>query len=190
VTLAEMARDSRFALAPGDFVEIVDDDYVLWNRALPLLRVDNVDAQGTRIALQGTPATNVGQDPGKHPLLRRWDQKAGDPKKGGLELRDGAAVIREAHGDAGWMLLEDGVQIQFVKTEPESHFETGDYWLIPARTITEDVIWPKSDGAPAALPPAGPEHYFAPLAIVKFNNKEILETVADCRLKIKTQVSF
>src|SRR4029077_10931314 len=140
VTLGDPPRDSHAELAPGDMVEIVDDDYVLQNRAEPLLQVESVDAGGTLVTLQGVPATKVGQYKHKHPLLRRWDQKAGNPKKGGLEMRNGAALIREGVADADWLMLEDGVQIQFVKTDPPSHFSTGDYWLIPARTATGDVL--------------------------------------------------
>jgi hypothetical protein len=189
VTLGDPARDSRADLAPGDWVEIVDDTYALRNRAEPLLLVDNVDAGGTLVTLKGVPAGAVGQDKSKHPLLRRWDQKAGNPKKGGLELSNGAALIREGVGDAEWMMLEDGVQIQFVKTDPPSHFSTGDYWLIPARTATGDVIWPQIKDKPAALRPRGPEHHYAPLAIVEFNKEGQLKLVGDCRPKIKREVS-
>jgi hypothetical protein len=146
-----------------------------------------VDAGGTLVTLTGT--SKVGLDRSKHPLLRRWDQKAGNPKKGGLELRNGAALIPEGIGDAGWVMLEDGVQIQFVKTDPKSHFFTGDYWLIPARTATGDIMWPKSKEKPAPLRPHGPEHYFAPLAIVEFNQEGQLKRIGDCRPKIKREVS-
>ena len=188
VTLGESARDGRGAVTAGDLVEIVDDVYVLQNRAEPLLSVASVDEGGTVVTLQGTPASNVGQDPTQHPLLRRWDQKAGNPQHGGSELRNGAAVIREGVGDMNWMILEDGVQVQFVKTDPPSHFSTGDYWLIPARTATGDVVWPQSKDKPASLRPHGPHHYFAPLAIVEFGNEGRLKLVGDCRTKVKREV--
>jgi hypothetical protein len=189
VTLGDPPKDSRAELAPGDMVEIVDDGYVLQNCAEPLLEVESVDAGGTLVTLKGTPASKVGQHKNKHPLLRRWDQKAGNPKKGGLEMRNGAALIREGVADTDWMMLEDGVQIQFVKTDPPSHFSTGDYWLIPARTATGDVMWPQSKDKPAPLRPNGPEHHFAPLAIVEFNKDGQLKLVGDCRPKIKREFS-
>jgi hypothetical protein len=42
----------------------------------------------------------------------------------------------------------------------------GDYWIIPARTITRDVEWPGPVSAPQFLPPHGIVHHYAPLAIV------------------------
>jgi hypothetical protein len=120
--------------------------------------------------------------------LRRWDQKSGDSKRGGLTLRDGAALIVEGTAESGWVTLEDGVQIQFQKTDPPSHFATGDYWLIPARTATGDVIWPQRNDRPAAVRPRGPEHHFAPLALVEFDREGQLKTVGDCRSKIKPQI--
>jgi len=190
VTLGDPPRDSRADLAPGDWVEIIDDTYTLQNRAEALLQVENVDAGGTLVTLKGVPSSTVGQDPNQHPLLRRWDQKAGNPQKGGLELSGGAALIREGVGDAEWLMLEDGVQIQFMKTDPPSHFSTGDYWLIPARPATGDVIWPQMNDKPAPLRPHGPQHHFAPLAIVEFNKEGQLKLLGDCRPKIKREVSF
>jgi len=190
VTLGDPPRDSRADLAPGDWVEIVDDAYTLHNRAEALLMVENVDAGGTLVTLKGVPASTVGQDPTRHPLLRRWDQKAGNSQKGGLELSGGAALIREGVGDAEWLMLEDGVQIQFMKTDPPSHFSTGDYWLIAARPATGDIVWPQSNGKPAALRPHGPQHHFAPLAIVEFNKDGQLKLIGDCRPKIKREVSL
>jgi hypothetical protein len=190
VTLGDPAKDSHADLAPGDWVEIVDDTYALENRAEALLVVENVDAGGTLVTLKGVPVSTVGRDPSQHPLLRRWDQKTGNPKRGGLELRGGAALIREGVGDSEWMMLEDGVQIQFVKTDPPSYFSTGDYWLIPARTATGDIIWPRANDKPAPSRPHGPKHHFAPLAIVEFNKDGQLCLVGDCRPKIKREVSL
>jgi hypothetical protein len=110
-------------------------------------------------------------------LLRRWDHRAGDPKKNGLELVEGAASIKEDK----WLNLEDGIQVWFsspnVNTE-NNFYRTGDYWLIPARTATGNVQWPQSANDPAAIPPHGVEHHYAPLMIIDENKKE------DCRRKI------
>jgi hypothetical protein len=188
VTLSESARDHRVDIAPGDWVEIVDDDYELWNRAEPLLRVEEVDAAGMVVILQMAPASDVGKNPAAHPVLRRWDQKSGDSKRGGLTLRDGAALIVEGTAEYGWVTLEDGVQIQFQKTDPPSHFATGDYWLIPARTATGDVIWPQHKDRPMAVRPRGPEHHFAPLALLEFDRDGQLKAIGDCRSRIKPDV--
>ena len=62
--------------------------------------------------------------------------------------------------------LEDGVQIQFQASN--GTYMRGDYWLIPARTATGDIQWPKIPGttSPAERPPDGVAEHFAPLALV------------------------
>jgi hypothetical protein len=173
LTLESLGRDDRFRLAEGDWVEVVDDDYVLQNRALPLMQVQSIDRARLRVVLSGTPDAAVGKDPAKHPLLRRWDHKAGDPALGGLTLAaDNAALIlppaqvgmirgQVVTNEIGfviramvagprqsqWLELEDGVQVQFLlppdSVPPAAQFRTGDYWLIPARVATGDVEWPR-----------------------------------------------
>jgi hypothetical protein len=161
LTLENLGRDDRFGLEVGDWVEVVDDDYVLLGRAEPLLQVEAIDPIDRLVTLSGTPAANVGINQSKHPLLRRWDQQPGDPATGGLQLtNDGAALI--VGSNTAWLNLEDGVQVQF----QEGVYRTGDYWLIPARTATGNVEWPLLNGKPSALQPHGVEHHYAPLAVV------------------------
>lgn len=69
-------------------------------------------------------------------------------------------------------------------TPVEHEYRTGDYWLIPARTVTGDVEWPKDDkGHPEAQPPHGTEHHYAPLAVVV--SGEGTPGVVDCRYKFR-----
>jgi hypothetical protein len=188
VTLENLGRDDRFGLAEGDWVEIVDDDYVLQNSAGNLLQVQAIDRTSMTVTLTGTPDPNVGNDPTKHPLLRRWNQKQGERAEGGLQLgTDGAALIVE-DGGVNWLSLEDGVQIQFQKPKrPASQsYRTGDYWLIPARTATGDVEWPTitdrhGNLIPLLLPPHGVEHHYAPLAIINVDESGNVTRSKDCR---------
>ena len=164
VTLRDLGRESRFGLRPNDWVEIVDDDYVLQNRAEPLLQIEKIDRDSMRVTLKTTPASPVGTDSAKHPLLRRWDQSSQ------------AIMVVETVGDedSDWIFtLEDGIQIQFRGVEQSggggttapASYRTGDYWLIPARVATGDVEWPGPPGMPQPRPPHGVEHGFAPLGI-------------------------
>jgi hypothetical protein len=174
--LESLGRDDRFGLTEGDWVEIQDDDSVLLNRAENLLQVQSIDRPGLTVTLAGTPSSNTGKSPAKHPLLRRWDQQFGDSSEGGLDKGpDNAALVVEGSGDA-FLDLENGVQIQFVPNpagEPLAQYRTGDYWRIPARVATGDVEWPTEAVTDAqgvvvlsaiALPPQGIEHHYAPLA--------------------------
>jgi hypothetical protein len=176
VTLEHMGRDDRSGLHEGDWVEILDDEALLRNQPDNLLEVTAIDRVTAEVTLAGQTTYSVGDGP--HARLRRWDHKAGDEKLGGLTLEKGAALIREVSvGKPNWLLLEDGVQIQF---QPGATYRTGDYWLIPARTATGDVEWPGDVGSPLALPPHGVQHYFAPLAMVALDGAGSV-TIHDCR---------
>jgi hypothetical protein len=185
VGVDNFGRNATPSVAVGDYVELVDDDYVLQSRAEPLLQVEKIDIGKRQVTLKAAPASTVGQNPDKHPLLRRWDQKPGDPNKGGLELVEGAAVIKEDEGKF-WLTLENGIQIQFRKSDEPAHYRTGDYWLIPARVATGNVVWPVRGGNPEALGPHGVQHHYAPLAIVQFK-KDVLETLNDLRRQFQLQ---
>lgn len=169
-----LGRDDRFGLAQGDTVEVQDDDSALLNRADNLLVVQAIDGPNMTVTLTGAASGNAGKNPARHPLLRRWDLEFGDPTEGELQqAADGAALIVEG---TAWLDLENGVQIQFPVMGagmPAANYRTGDYWLIPARVVTGDVIWPsepatdakgKPTQSPLALPPQGVHHHYAPLA--------------------------
>jgi hypothetical protein len=182
--LEHLGQNSRLSLRIGEWVEIVDDDYVLQGRAEPLLKVEKIDPVNMEVTLSEAPATNVGRNPFKHPLLRRWDHEIGEPTEGRPEpAADGTLILKEDH----WIELEDGIQVLFegVQAGQGHHYRTGDYWLIPARTVTGDVEWPKAtDGqdppVPAAVTPHGITHHYAPLAIIKVGSKGIVRRY-DCR---------
>jgi hypothetical protein len=175
----------------NDWVEVQDDDSVLTGRVSELVQVQLVDRVGKTVTLADAPDPNIGKDPAKHPILRRWDLRASTLAAG----PDGAALVTEA--DDHWLLLEDGVQIQFAKSDPiaPNQYRTGDYWLIPARTATGLVEWPTEEGkdgsgaavtAQAALPPAGVQHHYAPLAVVSVDGTTGVLTVPErCRRTIK-----
>ena len=177
VTLRDLGRESRFGLRPDDWVEIVDDDYTLQNRAEPLLQIKEIDRDTMEVTLKTAPGSAVGTDSGKHPLLRRWDQRS-----------DAIAVVETSgDDDTNWIFtLEDGVQVQFISandltsgarpvggkiptlptTRASGIYRTGDYWLIPARVATRDVEWPGPPGNPRPAQPLGIQHSFAPLGII------------------------
>jgi hypothetical protein len=176
VTLANLGRDDRYGLAEGDYVEIEDDASVLSNAVQPLLQVKSIDRRSATVVLGGTVITPTGTVPSLHPLLRRWDHRSGDPAEGGLTLAaDGAATVVLGQ----WLNLEDGVQIEFPKIDGAT-FRTSDYFLIPARLATGDIIWPWEHGTdaqgnpvanPVAKMPDGIVHHYAPLAILRVDDK-------------------
>jgi hypothetical protein len=186
VVLDDLGRDdSRFALSEGDWVELVDEYNVLRGVPGPLY---NVSAPPDPIAMTVTLTPANSKDPdaqgigaSQGQLLRLWNYRGSrvkNPKAGEAELADdGALKVKENT----WFELENGIQIQF---QPSKHrllpgamlYRTGDYWLIPARTITGNVIWPQqppwqppgssTTSSPALLLPHGVRHHYAPLAYI------------------------
>ncbi len=124
-----------------------------------------------QVTLSGQPNITIKKnEPTRHPLLRRWDQKTS---------KENAATEDEIKIEEGTAIsLEDGIQIEFQapgEKELPNLYRTGDYWLIPARTATGDVMWPQETdekgmpyltGHPKAMPPNGVEHHYALLALV------------------------
>jgi hypothetical protein len=124
---------------------------------------------------------------------------------------DNAAFVQEGV----WLTLEDGVQVRFEAaalgtggispakdTVAMNQYRTGDYWLIPTRTATGDVEWPRVMGTdgnpeadaqgnfiPVALPPHGITHHYAPLAIASVDLNNGLTVNSDSRTAFVPDIS-
>lgn len=170
VQLGDLGRDNQSTIKEGDWVEVVDDSTPALERPEPLLQVVHVDRASRQVTLSGVPGSSAGRDIAKHPLLRRWDHKAAKSSLDKFQLDEGAIVLTEGSGDKSWLTLEDGIQIQFEPGSTPHLYRAGDYWLIPARSTTNDVEWPGPVGNPRAMPPNGVKHYYAPLAILCMKN--------------------
>lgn len=176
VELETLGRDARLGLQEGDWVELVNDDYTLLNKAEALLQVITIDRDRnvvTLLADKNAPST-VSDDQTRHPFLRRWDQSKREDNQvdaNGVPIVEGEDIE-----------LEDGVQIQFQPSgNPPMTYRTGDYWLIPARTATGDVEWPGPKGDPEAREPHGVTHHYAPLAVIDVPGGQVNESVPDRR---------
>jgi hypothetical protein len=158
-TLRSVWRDAGSGLAPGDWVELVDDSWAPFGTPEPLMRVEEVSLATRELKLADGYAERI-FDERQHPFLRRWDQSPDEPAAN--------HGIRVAQAEGQWYELEDGVQVQF-EANDDHYFQRGDFWLVAARTATRGVLWPLSDEArpqPLAVPPHGPLRYRAPLALV------------------------
>lgn len=163
VRLAAGWHDARFGLNVGDFVEISDDVAELTGRVDDLRRVVAWDADSLTVTLDATPFITT-DDPARRVILRLWNHVArpGDPNAAPL-ADDNALLLVEGRP----LPLEDGITVEFPGGTANSpaRYRTGDYWLIPARTASADIIWPRdATGAALPRPPAGIVHHYAPLA--------------------------
>ncbi len=184
ITLADMGRDERFGLKRNDWVEIVYDDSSLLSDPTDLVRIQEIDNEEFTVTLETASPLDFTTVKHKHPYLRRWDQSSG--------TASGISVSGGATDETDWIELEDGVQVQFLKHAEDgttSIYQTGDYWIIPARVATGDVEWPSSDDKPVKLQAHGVKHYYAPLANIRVDSNLNLSRTNDFRRKVNQQWS-
>lgn len=177
VTVADVGKDEVLGFANDQWVEISDDATELSGKPGQLIQIADVDPDKKEITLKAAP-TSV--DMGLHPKLRRWDQSGTDATATGVEMK------------AGWIELEDGIEVQF----SNGRYETGDYWLIPGRTATGEIEWPglntvgeiewppyeSTATEPISRPPLGIQHHFCRLALIFYNDQDRkLYVLDDCR---------
>jgi hypothetical protein len=169
LTVSAPGRDSVLGFAGGQWIELTDDAHELTGQPGTLVKLLKVEGQVLTIDA-GTAIGSVQfSDFPNNPKIRRWDQPAGSA---------GALTVEVPATNDGFLALEDGVEVKF---EAGATYRAGDYWLIPARTITGDIDWPR-DSANAYLPqpPNGIRHHYCRLALARFTD-ETWQVVEDCR---------
>lgn len=119
VQLAAGWRDARFAIAPGDIVEVAGPVEALQETDAKLLRVIDYDPDSATVTLEATPEVDT-DDPRKPVLLRRWDHgEQRGPVDGRPKLADDNALQLI---EGRWLTLESGIQVMFgdalTRTEP------------------------------------------------------------------------
>jgi hypothetical protein len=149
IAVRDLGRDETLGFAIGQYVELVSDDTERFGLAEPLVQITDVDPVTRTVTVERTTEdqTFPNVDPNNahafHYKLRRWDSPGAVP----IPVQEGAFVE-----------LEGGIQVRFTG----GRYNTGDYWLIPARTATGAIEWPEN----RTQPPAGVRHHYAQLALV------------------------
>jgi hypothetical protein len=186
VILEGLGRDSTRSLDSGQWVELLDMDDPAPDPK-PLMKVVKVEPDSMAVTLKGmTTLTDKNRL-----LMRRWDQTRNIQENG-----NDSGVGTEKLSEDIWLGLEYGVQVRFEPAGEEEEprkYRSGDYWLIPARTATGMVEWPRSnkptandpDSEIAAVEAHGVTHHYAPLATVSVNGTGI--TVSPCRCIVQPQ---
>jgi hypothetical protein len=166
VRLAQPGRDAVRGFAPTNWVELTSTSRELRFAPGILVRLLAVDGADLTLDLTTATAPIVVADFADGMIVRRWDSN-------GLVLLSSANPAV----DNGFLRLEDGVQVKFTGTG----FHNGDYWEIPARTVLNDIIWPRDAASqPRSLPPAGTLHNFVRLGVVTVAASGAI-TIQDCR---------
>ncbi|MFL5756923.1 MAG: DUF6519 domain-containing protein, partial [Chloroflexota bacterium] len=150
LTVASIGPDENLGFSAGQWVELTDEITELDGKPGFLTVVDDVDPATRIVTVRVAPPAFAG----KIVKLRRWD---------GV----GAVKTHPSGSTEPFIELENGVQVSFAA----GTYDTGDYWLIPARTATTDersgtIEWPTENGEPVAQPPLGIRHHYCRLAIL------------------------
>lgn len=169
LAVASLGRDSVLGFAAGQWVELTDDLHELQNHPGTLVKLNDARMSPDGPILVIPSNTIDFSQFTLNPKIRRWDQA--DPTQitnnGDILVQEGSPIN-----------LEGGAQVIFL---PTGTYNTGDYWLVPARTATGDVEWPVDDnGAPLTQPPAGVLHQYCHLALLEFD-KGSWTLLEDCR---------
>ena len=169
IRTTSLGRDDVLGLHENDWVEIIDDATELAGLPGTLAQITNIDPDNI-LTLSG-PVT--GYSLNRHPKVRRWDM-------------DGEQTVTVPATNDGYLKLEGGVEVKFDTT---GTFRSGDYWLIPARTVPGqygDIEWPQDGSNPAALLAFGIIHHYCKLAVLTAEEVErfiSITDVDDCRKK-------
>jgi len=169
IVVDTLGPDEVSALQRGDWIEILDEARILTGRGGFFGRIGDVNGKRLTLDKLLDPDTfaevNVNGQPNMAVLpsrgqVRRWE--GGPP-----------AVV----ADANWHTLEAGVEVQL----GEGRFAAGDYWTIPARSLTSDIEWPRdpATGAPQLCAPQGIQHHYCALGLVNLAGG--IWTASDCR---------
>jgi hypothetical protein len=167
-----LGRDDVTALAQDQWVEVQDE--AAWRAGVPGHMVRLGEVNGLEIAVaevrdpvSNLPLTDVDGDPlvaalPAAGLLRRWE--GGPP----------APVAADTP-----LALEAGIEVRL----GAGRLSPGDWWTIPARTLTASVEWPAdpATGTPLAVPAQAVARHYMSLGIVRRAADGRLEVVSDCR---------
>ncbi|HEU4678716.1 MAG TPA: DUF6519 domain-containing protein [Terrimicrobiaceae bacterium] len=154
LTVESQGRDPHRLFRANGWVELIDRERELREEPGTLVRLTNVRDNILTIDPATAPGPVDFSAFGTSPRVRRWESV-------------GALPLNQAPDADGYSPLEFGVQARFAP----GTYRTGDYWMVPARTATGDVEWPRDDVThePVFQPRQGVHHHFAKLALVSFN---------------------
>lgn len=177
-----IGRDNTLRFDTGQWIELTDNAGELKGEPGTLAQIVSVEGLEIIIDPQTATGTILMSDFDNLRKVRRWDMPADAPVK-----QNGGITIEVPLTNQGFLQLEDGVEVNF----SSGPFVTGDYWLIPARTISGGIEWPVDDAVPPAPPtprpvtPYGVKHHVCPLTLldVAAGGAISMRPDSDCRPK-------
>ena len=165
VTVASLGKDANLGFAAGQWVEISDDTFQFGetpNQPGALCQIQGVNPATLQVALAAPLPVTI--DPTRNARMRRWDQTGTAASMNGVPISSTPIV------------LENGVQVNF----GAGSYSAGDYWTIPARTASGELLWPPDGSTDQAQPASSTKIHSAPIASAAIVQNAV--QVGDCRL--------
>ncbi len=182
LTIDRLGPGGTQGFAPGQWVEISDDDSELAAAPGLLAQIDSVGETSITLLddMSGTVAAALASafDADAHPRVRRWDSSGARP----LAVDPAELGSGDVTAD-GWIRLEAGIEVRF----EGGAVRPFDHWLLPARTAAlpgttgRQLDWPTdpSTGEYLARLADGRAHHYARLAVLRREGGNWSAT--DCR---------
>jgi len=177
-------RDESRAIRKGDLVELITPS----SESGTIVSVTGVQEDNGDITIEFAQPEKVAFKPEESIIIRRWDHRNRKSfpvsTNGGFLVREQITNEKQKTGNSVAIPLEDGVVVQLSlgKDGDNGKLQAGDYWLIPARAATGNVIWPRNEtdsSKPKAVPARYAEHHYAPIALINAGG-----TIIDLRRNI------
>ena len=203
IVIENTAKDDLCSFTQDQWVEVTDDYSELWNTPGQFLQIyevkENIQENKNSLKVKiPTPdkslldyiADKNGYD-SKIPKIRRWNTPNYNllniSEDTVLSCNDPSINAQVIVDKEGYVDLEEGIQVKF----EAGTYVTGDYWLIPARTITKNIEWPTTTTPSNTQEPAAlsslMRHHHCPLALLqcssssKVDGQLQLQVISDYR---------
>lgn len=162
IRIQATSEDAWASSTPGQWIEITSEANEL--KAEPGVMVPLIRAIDNKLEFDESQMIN-GPIPPNAKTVRRWDYTTIQAAQGSIPIQN------------EWVELEAGIRVKF---DPDSSYETGDYWMIPARSGPSDIEWPNDQAVPNPQPLAQPRrgiaHQYALLATVKVESADLFSS--------------
>ena len=169
VKLSRLGWDETLRIHVEDLVEVLGDETELLGKPGTLARVMKIDEADMVLTLNEDVALHEMES---NPKVRRWDMDKGkmvqSPSIEGMPT--GATS-----GESSWIEIEKGIEVRFKEGD---YYQTGDYWLIPARDSGKIEWLPDEDDFVQKF---GIQHHNCLLAILSLGADGTWNLERDCR---------
>ncbi len=168
ITIRKSSQDAWTNSQTGQWLEITNEEIELKGKPgvmVRLLRVSDTKIEFDRFSIINGPI------PSNATKVRRWDH---------ITPEAAITAIDE------WIPLEAGIMVKF---SPDSHYETGDYWIIPAKSATNDIEWSNDQADKTIRKPLeqlrqGIHHDYCLLALVEVKEGKFEQVEKDQDLRV------